>query len=743
MNHRKSYLLKSRESRRFLRHLAQYLCLAVLILASTIPVYAVALETNRQNEINNATAMFHSAFNEMNTLLDSLVFESNKLFEDSDIILLTSHKGEWLAQDYIRLWDASALLSKSIRGKPLLRDVYILSNSNSVFLSNQMVSDDSATIYGYFYEVDDADIDTWNGLIRSGTTKYYLLPSMSCKPFVSVDSTARTETLHFVVRSTAITENANSIFAVYTLNTDAIIDRFVNIYLKDYAYLSITDTDGNKLVQYGPAENTDNANYEKIQGDSSNLHVELGIEKTYFRDRVANIRTLLLLYAGLLVGIAVVLAVLLTFRQMKPLRYLMDSLRPLSPDDPAVYTGSDYQYISDTVVHLDTQRRQYEQEVDAMRNSIRNNLVHNIFQGGIYTQEDEDLCRQVLKLDGKFFCAMLMSPQEAVSIPQAGKINTVCAEYISQFTGVQVLTYNQNPSTTYFLISFLEAERARMEPLQELLESVHAEILTEYGKHCSFSIGTMTEEIKSISVSTANAKNIISLCTSATPVRRCMPNNFSAKQALFLPNQSTRKLKTLLISSLSKEIDAFVAKLGEDYSAQAEENTEIGANVYFTLRNAIMEVCGQYSPEILQESKEMHYSGHFSQDLDLLRGFSLKIAEEIQKKREMESASLGKKVAEFIVKNYSNPNLYAAMIADQFSISEKYVFSLVKAETGKSLGEYIEQVRFQRVEELLAEKESINSIALQVGFNSVNTFYKAFKRIYGTSPAKWRDTHLR
>lgn len=139
----------------------------------------------------------------------------------------------------------------------------------------------------------------------------------------------------------------------------------------------------------------------------------------------------------------------------------------------------------------------------------------------------------------------------------------------------------------------------------------------------------------------------------------------------------------------------------------------------------------------------MHYSGHFSQDLDLLRGFSLKIAEEIQKKREMESASLGKKVAAFIVKNYSNPNLYAAMIADQFSISEKYVFSLVKAETGKSLGEYIEQVRFQRVEELLAEKESINSIALRVGFNSVNTFYKAFKRIYGTSPAKWRDTHLR
>lgn len=741
MKQRKIIFIKSREAKRFLRYLAQYLCLALLILVSTIPVYAVALETNRQNEINNATAMFDSAFTEMTTLLDSLVFESDKLFQDSNIILLTSHKGEWAAQDYIRLRDASALLSKSIRGKPLLQDVYILSNSNSVFLSNQMVSDDCATIYGYFYDIEYADIDTWNALIRSGKSKYYLLPSMPCKSFVSVDSTARTETLHFVVRSTAITENTNSTFAVYTLNTNAVIDRFVNDYLQDYAYLSITDADGNQLVRYGAADTIDNDDYEMIQDSSANLQVRLGIEKAYFRDRVASIRTLLILYSVGLVAIAVVLAVLLTFRQMKPLRYLMESVRPLSPDDPAAYTGSDYQYISDTVAHLDTQRRQYEQEVDAMQNSIRNNLVHNIFQGGIYTQEDEDLCRQVLKLDGKFFCAVLMSAQESVSIAQMGKINTVCAQHIAQFTGVQVLTYNQSPSMTYFLISFSEAE-TQMEELQKLLEAVHAKILEEHGKHCCFGIGTMTDEIKNISSSTANAKNIISLCTGTAPVKRYAPNNSSARQALFLPNQSIRKLKTLLISSLSKETDAFFAKISEDYSARAEENAAIGANVYFTLRNAIMEVCGQYTPEALQEAKEMSYSGHFTQDLDLLREFSLQTAQEIQKTREMESASLGKKVAAFIVENYADPNLYAAMIADQFSISEKYVFSLVKAETGKSLGEYIEQVRFQRVEELLVEKESINSIAQQVGFNSVNTFYKAFKRIYGTSPAKWRDTHL-
>ena len=94
---------------------------------------------------------------------------------------------------------------------------------------------------------------------------------------------------------------------------------------------------------------------------------------------------------------------------------------------------------------------------------------------------------------------------------------------------------------------------------------------------------------------------------------------------------------------------------------------------------------------------------------------------------------------DFIKNNYQDSRLCALSIGNKFYVSEKYVFTLVKSHTGKSLGEFIEQLRFTKVEELLETSVDINEIPAMVGFNSVNTFYKAFKRKYGVSPGKWRS----
>lgn len=744
MKQHKIVVFKSRESRRFIYYLAQYLSLVLLILALTIPLYTVAVDTNRQNEINSATSMFKMAFSEVNSMIDSLVTESDRLFEDKDVILLTSNKSKLTSQDYMRMRDATTLLSRAIRGKSMLSDIYIINNSNTVLISNKMVSDNYNKVYGYFYLMEGVDVKQWLDKVRSGTSKQHFIESVSCKPFASADSPNRLDAIHFVVRSTALTENQNTAYAVYILNTNVIVNRFVSDYLRDYAYLSIKDTAGNQLLSYGRDETINLDDYEKIESSSVNLNVTLGIKKTYFQDRVANIRNVLLLYSLVLVGVAFLLAILLTFRQLKPLRYLMDSLRNLGPEDPAAYIGTDYQYISDTVIHIDTQRRQYEQEISTMQNSIRNNLVNSIFHGGVYTQEDADLCRQVLNLDGKVFCVVLMFLQEAMSISEAGKMNTICSRQIAQVTGQPVLTYNQSAAVTYFLVTLPEGGENCMAVLEKQLFAVHKEIQDTHGKRSFFSMGTAVKDVCSIAESTANAKAAGSLCTNTVPVKRYSSNTSASKQALFLPNQSIRKIKTFIISSLEKEIDSFFVKLTEEYSVLQEGESGVGANIYFTLRNAVLEVCGQYAPELVQEADDdLIFTGQLSKDFSSLRVFAQSTAKRIQEKRDVQSASLGKKVVQYIAENYSNPNLYASMLAEQFSISEKYVFSLVRAETGKSLGEYMEQVRFQHVEELLTAKESIHGIALQVGFNSVNTFYKAFKRVYGTSPAKWRDSQMR
>ena len=47
-------------------------------------------------------------------------------------------------------------------------------------------------------------------------------------------------------------------------------------------------------------------------------------------------------------------------------------------------------------------------------------------------------------------------------------------------------------------------------------------------------------------------------------------------------------------------------------------------------------------------------------------------------------------------------------------------------------------------ESLLMETDkSVTEICTMVGFHSNNTFYKAFKRVYGIAPGKWRENRQR
>ena len=125
--------------------------------------------------------------------------------------------------------------------------------------------------------------------------------------------------------------------------------------------------------------------------------------------------------------------------------------------------------------------------------------------------------------------------------------------------------------------------------------------------------------------------------------------------------------------------------------------------------------------------------------MDDLKRIALNICERMRLKQEKVMTKKRSDVISFIQENYSDSNLCAAMLAEKFGVTEKYVFQIVRDCTGKSLGDLIKEIRFIKAEELLQSTIDINKIPDKIGFNSLNTFYKAFKRNYGISPGQWRE----
>lgn len=75
--------------------------------------------------------------------------------------------------------------------------------------------------------------------------------------------------------------------------------------------------------------------------------------------------------------------------------------------------------------------------------------------------------------------------------------------------------------------------------------------------------------------------------------------------------------------------------------------------------------------------------------------------------------------------------------AERIGLSRRSVTRHFRAETGMSLVEWRQIARLQKGMELLTAGESVTTVAMNLGYDSVSSFIALFRRILGTTPAKF------
>lgn len=95
--------------------------------------------------------------------------------------------------------------------------------------------------------------------------------------------------------------------------------------------------------------------------------------------------------------------------------------------------------------------------------------------------------------------------------------------------------------------------------------------------------------------------------------------------------------------------------------------------------------------------------------------------------------------------NYIENNLCGELklnnIAKQSYFSEFYFHKLFHRSTGASVMEYVRKRRLEEAaQDLVNNSEKITDIAFKYQFSSEESFSRAFRKIYGVSPRKYRNT---
>lgn len=100
-------------------------------------------------------------------------------------------------------------------------------------------------------------------------------------------------------------------------------------------------------------------------------------------------------------------------------------------------------------------------------------------------------------------------------------------------------------------------------------------------------------------------------------------------------------------------------------------------------------------------------------------------------------------VMKYIQENYHQVNLSIKNLSDYAYLTPNYLCLLFKKEVGKTINQYITEIRMEKAKELLKNRKvKLYEVSNSVGFSDANYFAKLFKKMEGLNPSEYREKYF-
>lgn len=100
-------------------------------------------------------------------------------------------------------------------------------------------------------------------------------------------------------------------------------------------------------------------------------------------------------------------------------------------------------------------------------------------------------------------------------------------------------------------------------------------------------------------------------------------------------------------------------------------------------------------------------------------------------------------IFKYVQQNYHNKNLSIKDISEQLFLTPNYLCLLFKKETGKTINQYITEIRIEKAKELLKDRRiKLYEVAELLGYSDPNYFSKIFKKMTNLNPSEFRERNL-
>lgn len=717
----------------------------------------------RVNELQHSVARIDTILDEYSHLGDSLVVNEK-------VNVFKNVEDAFAYPESYRIIELQKTLPNLIGINQSVFDYFIFFDKSEMVINHRIVYEYRDFYELYLRETDSGSYAEWYDSMKAKEVKYGLYPAEN----YSYLSTEEKDLLVYVrPLMTVDGMRDNSVVKIYM--ESSVLDSFMPVLDKGSINL-ITNQDGDILYCSGRNEaayeivrnvlekdvSTDDENFTIRSGHEKYLAVRCGSGKndlicyTIQSERTANQRLIAMVATVTsLILMAAAVGMLLSYhmsrRSSMPIN---DILKAISKEKERYESHQAvFGHLKNTYHELVRTNSRLADAIENQKPFIRNAFVNRLIFGKFVVEQEVEKTAAYMKIDYENcgFCTVIFRFDTGISeLEKEGQalVNSCVISLMEVIELVMPGGLYTNIADEQIVLILVEHEReqeAFRKKAEELVLQIKeempfniAEKLFVYGGNLVNRLGDIHESYKNASYMFQNERgqieNTVIWYTDHAGQRPLYPAaNMEEKLTHYVTSGDWQGLH----DELSEILNTYIIRNNLPSYLQHMLMNELQIIMFRILRQINMEE--QEYRRYYKDLEENHMLPLQEQISRTLRIYKAVCEHISRQKQDLNMGSLMPSVVKYIDTNYGNSDLSLTSVADVFGISEPYLSAIFKQSVGINFSSYLEGVRIDKAKELLRmTRMSVSEISEQVGYYSVNSYCRAFKRVTGSSASEYR-----
>lgn len=197
----------------------------------------------------------------------------------------------------------------------------------------------------------------------------------------------------------------------------------------------------------------------------------------------------------------------------------------------------------------------------------------------------------------------------------------------------------------------------------------------------------------------------------------------------------------------SKKVEEILNDLYSKNFGLTNQSLDMARCIFFDMCSTIIKVIDELHlnkidvwGEGISPLNELLRCKNIHQMQEKLMKVCAKLCEYINSNKKSHNVELKDRIIQFLNKNYADNNISLVWAADELGLNSTYLSYFFKEQVGETFINYITRLRIEKSKRILEDTSmTLQEIAEKIGYTNSGVFIKAFKKLEGCTPGKYRE----